>query len=145
MPTIFEIIREDFNSELDAIHNENNMRPNELNAMFKVSGLNDVCSSLCKMQAIKDYFMETETGKTHGKLIKALEEFMERRNNIAHALNPGSSAGPDQIIKDLDMLAALSTALCLTLDAEVLALPQPAAPSPSGLPAMGSEPDALRA
>lgn len=116
---VHEFVRGDLTKDIygDLIHNENNMRPNELNAMFKVSGLGDVCSRLSEMQAIKDHFEETEQGKTHGKLLTALEEFMERRNNIAHALNPGSSAGPDQIIKDLDMLEALSTSLCQTLDA----------------------------
>lgn len=102
----------------DLIHNENNMRPRELNSMFKVSGLKDVCSKLCAKQPILDHFGETEPGKAHGKLLETLEEFMTRRNNIAHALNPGSFVAPDQIITDLDMLEAFSASLYLTLTAQ---------------------------
>lgn len=133
---VHEFVRGDLTKDIygDLIHNENNMRPNEMNAMFKVSGLGDVCLKLCEMQTIKDHFEETEQGKTHGKLLTALEEFMERRNNIAHALNPGSSTGPDQIIKDLDMLEALSASLCQTLDAQLHSAQQLAGQSLSVVP-----------
>lgn len=138
---VHEFVRGDLTKDIygDLIHNENNMRPNELNAMFKVSGLGDVCLKLCAMQTIKDHFEETEQGKTHGKLLTALEEFMERRNNIAHALNPGSSTGPDQIIKDLDMLEALSTSLYQTLDAQMPTAQQLAGQSAPVVPAIEPE------
>lgn len=138
---VHEFVRGDLTKDIygDLIHNENNMRPSELNAMFRVSGLSDVCSKLCEMQAIKGHFDEIEQGKTHGKLLIALEEFMERRNNIAHALNPGSSASPDQIIKDLDMLEALSTSLYKTLDAQMVELTQLSVESASILAAVVPE------
>lgn len=139
---VHEFVRGDLTKDIyaDLIHNENNMRPNELNAMFKVSGLGDVCAKLCAMQPIKDHFEETEQGKTHGKLLTALDEFMERRNNIAHALNPGSSTGADQIIKDLDMLEALAASLCQTLDTQIPAPPLPPAIQQAPVqPALASE------
>jgi hypothetical protein len=122
---VHEFVRGDLSQDIyeDLIHNENNMRPTELNSMFKVAGLSDVCSKLCEQQTMKDHFEETEQGKAHGKLLTALEEFMDRRNNIAHALNPGSSTGADQIIKDLDMLEALANSLCQTLEALIPAAP----------------------
>lgn len=118
---VHEFVRGDLTKDIfgDLIHNENNMRPNELNSMFKVAGLGDVCAKLCDMQPIKDHFEEAEQGKTHGKMITALEEFMERRNSIAHALNPGSSTGADQILKDLDMLGALAASLRQVLDMQI--------------------------
>lgn len=123
----------------DLIHNENSMRPDELNAMFKVSGLGDVCAKLCEMQPIKDHFDETEQGKTHGKLLMSLNEFMERRNRIAHALNPGSSTGADQILKDLNMLEALAASLCQILDAQISAPPSAVQPA-RGLSAAALDP-----
>jgi hypothetical protein len=69
----------------------------------------------------------------------ALDEFMERRNGIAHALNPGSSTGADQIIKDLDMLDALAASLCLTL--QDLA-PKPVSHEPAVVAPLPTEPDA---
>jgi hypothetical protein len=101
----------------DLIHNENNMRPNEINSMFKVAGLSDVCAKVCDKPAMLLFFGETEAGKAHGKLVVALNDFFERRNGIAHALNPGQSSGPEQIVNDLDMLKAFSEAIFQTLDA----------------------------
>jgi hypothetical protein len=113
----YEFIKGDLKQNIydELIHNENNMRPSELNSMFKIAGLNDVCSKLADKEPILTHFAETEAGKAHGKIMIALDELMERRNGIAHALNPGSSTGADQIIKDLDMLKALAASLCLTL------------------------------
>lgn len=99
----------------DLIHNENNMRPTELNGLFKVSGLGDVCKKLSDKQSMLDTFGETEPDKAHGKFLGELENFFERRNAIAHALNPGQSSGPGQIINDIDMLVSLGKSLCETL------------------------------
>ena len=118
---IYEFCKGDLTQDIyrDLIHNENNMRPNEVNGLFKVSGLNDVCQKLSEKQLMLDAFGETEPGKAHGKLLAGLEDFFERRNGIAHSLNPGQSSGPDQIINDMGMLENFSKALCATLDAWV--------------------------
>ncbi len=141
---VHEFVRGDLTRDIfgDLIHNENNMRPNELNALFKISGLRDVCAKLCEKQPIKDHFEEVDDGKTHGKLRTALEEFMDRRNSIAHALNPGSSTGADQILKDLDMLGALAASLYQVLDAQIPVPPPPGAELVTALPVAEPEPDA---
>lgn len=101
----------------DLIHNENNMRPGELNGLFKLSGLGDVCMKLSDKQSILNAFGEAEPGKAHGKLISWLDNFFERRNTIAHALNPGQSSGSTQIGNDISMLESFGNALCETIDA----------------------------
>lgn len=101
----------------DLIHNENNMRPGEVNSLFKVSGLSDICAKLSDKQQVLDVFGETEPGKAHGKLLSELEEFFERRNVIAHALKRGQSSGPAQIINDINLLASFGRALSETLNA----------------------------
>src|SRR5271166_1658121 len=97
---IYEFIKGDLTQNIyrELMHNENNMRPNELNSMFRVAGLSDICAKVCDKAAMLTFFGETEAGKTHGKLLVALEDFFERRNEIAHALNRGQSSGPEQII-----------------------------------------------
>ncbi len=84
--------------------------------MLNVAGLSDMCAKVCDKSAMLTFFGETEAGKAHGELLAALENFFERRNGIAHALNPGQSSGAEQIITDLDMLEAFSEAMCQTLD-----------------------------
>ena len=119
---IYEFVKGDLTQDIyrDLIHNENNMRPNQLNAMFTVAGLSDICSKVCDKPAMLTFFGETETGKAHGKLLESLEDFFDRRNGIAHALNSGQSSGSEQIITDLDMLQAFSEAMFQTLDALML-------------------------
>ena len=115
----YEFVKGDLTQDIyrDLIHNENNMRPNELNSLFNVAGLSDVCTKVCDKPPILAFFGESEAGKAHGKLLAALEEFFERRNSIAHALNAGQSSAPAQIVTDLDMLQAFSEAMLQTLDA----------------------------
>jgi hypothetical protein len=115
---IYDFCKGDLTQDIyrDLIHNENNMRPGELNSLFKVSGLGDVCKKLSDKQPMLEVFGETEAGKAHGKLISSLEDFFERRNAIAHALNPGQSSGPAQIDNDINILERFGKALCETLD-----------------------------
>jgi hypothetical protein len=80
------------------------MRPSEINSLFRVSDLGDVCLKLADEKPLLDNFGEAEAGKAHGRLLTSLEEFFERRNGIAHSLNPARSSGPDQILKDIEMI-----------------------------------------
>jgi hypothetical protein len=118
---VYEFCKGDLSQDVydELIYNENNMRPREINSLFKVSGLNDVCSQIADKEPLLENLGETEPGKAHGQLLVRLEEFFERRNGIAHSLNPARSSGPDQIAKDIDLLSAFGKSLCETL--EVLA------------------------
>jgi hypothetical protein len=116
---IHEFCKGDLTQDIysDLIHNENNMRPGEINSLFKISGLSDVCAKLSGKRPMLDAFGETDAGRAHGKLLFAIEDFFERRNAIAHALNRGHSSGPGQITNDIDMLECLGKALNETLSA----------------------------
>ena len=100
----------------DLIHNENNMRAGELNSMFKVSGLNNVCTKICQRDEVKHFFSETDPGVVHGLFIRQNDEFFERRNAIAHSLNSGNSVAPDQVRTDIAFFRAISLSLCSLLD-----------------------------
>lgn len=115
---IYEFCKGDLSQDIyrDLIHNENNMRPVELNGLFKLSGLGDICKKISDKVSILDVFGEVEPDKAHGKLISNLEGFFERRNAIAHALNPGQSSGSNQIMNDIDLFESFATALFQTLD-----------------------------
>lgn len=116
--TIYEFCKGDLTKEIykDLIHNESNMRPSQLNELFKVSGLSDVCRLSCGKQPLLERLGETDQGKAHGKFLAALEDFFERRNDIAHALNSGQSSGPEQILSDIDLLESFGRALRESLD-----------------------------
>lgn len=100
----------------DLIHNENNMRAGELNSMFKVSGLNNVCTKICERDEVQHYFSETNADVAHGLFVNQNDEFFVRRNAIAHSLNAGSSVAPDQVRADIEFFKATGLSLCALLD-----------------------------
>jgi hypothetical protein len=65
---VYEFCKGDLTKDIyrDLIHNENNMRPGELNAMFKISGLTDVCLKCSDKASLLQYFGQNEAGRTHG-------------------------------------------------------------------------------
>ena len=124
---VYEFCNGDLSKDIYAelIHNENNTRPIQINALFKVSDVKDVCTKISDKDHILTHFGETEPGKAHGKLIIEIEGFFERRNEIAHALGAGRSSGREQIRRDIDLCEAIGRSLCETLD---LAAPSPGVP-----------------
>jgi hypothetical protein len=98
------------------IHNENNMRPEQINAIFKVCDLSNFCAKISELDYLKEYFDEEDENKVHGKLTVFINDFMEKRNNISHALNPRNSVSVDLFLKDIGFLkaVALSMARCLS-------------------------------
>ena len=97
------------------VRNENNMRPGEINRLFSVSGITDICLKVCDRSSLKAYFDESEPGKTHGALINGLNRFIDKRNHIAHTPNSTSSDAPEEVLRDIEMLGAFSEDLDETL------------------------------
>lgn len=110
---IYDFCKGDLSKDIyrELIHNESNMHPGQINALFKVSGLKDVCQLCSHKQSLMDMFGEAEPGKVHGKILSGLDDFFERRNDIAHALNAGQSNSPEQIQTDIELLISFGHAL----------------------------------
>ena len=99
------------------IHNENNMRAKEINGLFKVSGTSNVCQLLCDGNAnLGNYFGESDPKKVNGQLLQKLDDFFDRRNGIAHALNVSRSAGANLVTQDIMFFRALAQDLSGWLD-----------------------------
>jgi RiboL-PSP-HEPN len=114
----YEFCRGDLSQDIyqDLIHNENNMRPQEINSLFNISGLRDVCLLASGDVAFMSLLGEVEPGKAHGQLLERLEEYFERRNQVAHAINATRSSGPEQISTDIELLRSFGHALCAVLE-----------------------------
>ena len=117
---VFEFCSGDLDQDIYEvlIHNENNMRTGQINAVFKISGLQNVCLLLSDKQAISDTFSQQDSGQVHGLILSSLDNFFDRRNEITHSLNSTSSSGSIQINQDIDMFWAFGKSLCETLEAE---------------------------
>ena len=97
------------------IHNENNMRAGEINKMFRISGLGNICWRICEQTSLKEFFDQEDDSQTHGDLLAALESFIDRRNEIAHSLNSGISSAPEEVFRVIDMFRAFAQDLGATL------------------------------
>jgi hypothetical protein len=98
------------------IHNENNMRATEINSLFKISGLSDVCRQVCDRKPLQDFFEGEDATTSHGLLLRHLDDFIERRNQVAHSIASTRSSGPDVVLKDLKLLDAFAASLTETLE-----------------------------
>lgn len=116
----YEFCRGDLTQDIydDLIHNENNMRPQEINSLFTVSGFHNVCRAACAHPAFMALLGDVETGKAHGQFVELLEDFFERRNQVAHSIRSMKSSGPEQISKDIEFLKKFGEALCAALEAQ---------------------------
>jgi hypothetical protein len=94
------------------------MRPRELNSLFKVSGLRNVCLLAADLNGLKAYFGEDDKAAAHGKLLDAIKDFFDRRNQTAHAVRAMHSVSPEAIITDINLLRLFGKALATTLDAK---------------------------
>lgn len=122
---VYEFCRGDLSQDIykELIHNENNMRPQEINALFNISGLNNVCSLACGDVQLRDLFREVDGDRGHDLFVERLEEFVERRNQVAHSIAAMRSSGPQLISEDIELLRRFGRALCMILETKASSLP----------------------
>lgn len=110
---LYAFSRGDLSQEIysDLIHNENNMRAGEVNKLFGISGLKNVCERVCSSDDVKHHFGEEEPSVVSGMLNAALEEFFDRRNQIAHSIRAMRSSSPITIENDIALFRCFGTAL----------------------------------
>lgn len=120
--TVLDFCKGDYSRDiyLDLIHNETNMRPNQINELFKISGLSDVCAKCASTNVFMDHYLETEPGRANEKIREDINEFFKRRNDIAHALRPSSATGETIINEDIKLFRAFGVSLCEVLNSKTL-------------------------
>jgi len=85
----------------DVGHNDQNMRPAELNRLFGQLGLTNVCARACDYEPLAAHLGCDTAGKASVELQSRLEDFFRRRNEIAHAIQLNSSSGPSGLSADI--------------------------------------------
>lgn len=101
----------------ELIHNENNMRPQQINFLFAISDVSNLCHQICDKPPLTRLFNSNDQGKINGYLMRDLDAFMERRNDVAHAVAMSSSSGPDELSKEIEFFRCIGESMSLTLDA----------------------------
>lgn len=118
--TVYEFCKGDLSQDIfsELIHNENNMRPQEINGLFSISGLKNVCALASSSPDLMNFVNETDSNKASVRIVKRLEDFFEKRNQIAHSINAMRSSGPEQINEDINLLAIFGKAVAETLETQ---------------------------
>ncbi|WP_296575775.1 HEPN domain-containing protein [Phreatobacter sp.] len=124
---VYDFCRGDLSKDIyrELIHNERNMRPDQLNELFNVSGLGNVCRLCYEKPIMRSFYGEDDNSNLGKKFFSSFNDFFERRNDIAHALSAQKSNGPQQIETDIRMMTCFAQALRETLEG--------AAPLPSAM------------
>lgn len=106
----------DQNFFMTVIHNERNMRAQEMTRLFKTCGMEQICLKICKRGSLMTYFKEDDENKIYSFFGRRLEDFFKRRNIIAHSLGTQSSHGGKTLIDDLEFFRALAQDLSNCLE-----------------------------
>ncbi len=97
-------------------HNQNNMRPAQINALFKVSGLGNVVKRVADQPDLQTLYGSADSNSNAGKLERDIESFFDQRNKIAHDLNAGSSPSVGAVEGYIALFTAFSKSLANDLN-----------------------------
>ena len=116
--SLCNFISGDFSQEIfvDLIHNNNSMRVSELNSMFRVAGLKNICARICEQNDVQNYYNENDSRVVHGLFMKENDEFIDKRNSIAHYLNARESVAASQVYQYINFYEVTSISLCACLE-----------------------------
>ena len=113
---LFGFIHGDLNQDIfdDLIYNKYNMKAQELNSMFRVCGIKNMCIEISKSKNTKKFF--GPLGDLNTQLTNTLNQFMIRRNEISHST--GYPSGNFSTISDIEFFRALTKDICLVLESK---------------------------
>jgi hypothetical protein len=110
---IYGFVSGDINQDIygDLIHNDKNMRADQINELFNVSNLSNICKKIAGNADILVFLGEDSANSAEGKFRKKMDDFIDRRNGIAHELNIKHSDGASQIRRDIEFLQCVARAM----------------------------------
>jgi RiboL-PSP-HEPN len=111
--TVSFCLKKEITADVSVIlsHNDTNMRLQELGRLFNQIGLPSIILSACESADLMDFLGADTPGKANVLLEARINEFFRRRNEIAHAIQLGSSSGPTELLQDIKMFRLLGRSL----------------------------------
>ena len=100
----------------DLVQNDFNMRAQEINRLFGMSEVSDVCSLVSQELSVIDHFHAEPTNATSVELGRFIDDFIQQRNHIAHALTSSYSVGPQEVCSHINTFCVFAQALCAVLE-----------------------------
>ncbi len=115
---VFAFLRGNTEQEIfaDLVQHDVNLRTQEINRLFGISGVSDVCGLVSQEQNVADHFQADRASATGKELVEFIDRFIEQRNSIAHSLTSASSVGANEVSNHIDTFRVFATALCVVLE-----------------------------
>lgn len=106
----------------DLIHNDRNMGSRQVNELFAICDYSNVCKDVSQSGEVSMALYEPDLDRTPGLLTARLDNFVRRRNEIAHSLGKTVSPSPELLENDIVLFWAFGRALARILEAKCPAL-----------------------
>lgn len=111
--SLFSFMTGEFDTDILhlAIRNQQNMKPSELNAMFKLSGVDNIANKICELDCLIQYFNADDSRMAHSLFVNRQNEFFLQRNNIAHSRAAVSSVSAEAVESHIELFDATAQAM----------------------------------
>lgn len=118
--TLLAFLRGDLTQEIyDGLaENDGAMRVKQINSLFRISDISNVCGLTSQCQLIIDHFKSESADQGSSDLSNFIDEFIDQRNQIAHRLNSATSLAPKDVHEHIDTFCVFANSLCETLENE---------------------------
>ena len=115
---MFQFLRGNIDRDIyaEVIQNDINMRPLEINRLFNISAVQNVCTQVSSEQEVIDHFQVEDANTSSEELSFFINGFIERRNRIAHELPSAVSVAPSDVLDHIKTLCVFATSLCEVLE-----------------------------
>ena len=116
--TLLAFLRGDVTREIyeGLVDNDRAMRVKQINTLFGISDIKDVCKATSQSQRIIDHFNAESADQGSADLSNFIDQFIDQRNEIAHRLNSATSLGSKDVREHIDTFCVFADSLCEILE-----------------------------
>lgn len=116
--TLLAFLRGDVTQEIyeGLVDNDSAMRVKQINSLFGISDIKNVCKVTSQNQRIIDHFNAENADQGSADLNNFLDQFIDQRNEIAHRLNSATSLASKDVRDHIDTFCVFANSLCEMLE-----------------------------
>ena len=118
--TLLAFLRGDVTQDIynGLVDNDSAMRIDQINSLFGIGDIRNVCKLTSQTQRIIDHFKSENADQGSADLSSFINQFIEQRNEIAHRLSSATSLAPRDVHKHIDTFRVFACSLCEILENE---------------------------
>lgn len=116
--SLLAFFRGDLTQEIydDLVHNQDAMRVQQINSLFGISAIKDICKMTSENHQIIEHFKSEGADQGSIDLNNFIDHFIDHRNQVAHRLSSVSSLAPKELRDYVTTFQVFAQSLCETLE-----------------------------